>query len=945
MTVRLIFGLWILIFSFANLSAKQDPAERDIAEIGNLKAMNNMLIVRTIAGLQSSEIERQFNGSRFGIVNFKQLLPDSLSISRGQMFLSFSGFDYSALVTAEEKLLRSYILEFDRSFSPLLFAEEFKRANPFIEIAEPYYLPEFLSYIPNDTHIGNQLTTLQLVKAFDAWAIEKGSSDVVIGISDSGVNQDHEDLVDVLAVNEGEIPGDGIDNDGNGYIDDYLGYNFAWERDGTDRDNTFNGGNSHGQEVAGIAAAKADNSRGIAGTSFSSKFIPIKIIENNRLIHAYPSIIYAAVRGCKVLNLSWGSPKPFSEIDQTIIDFAVARDVAIVAASGNIGSGGGTRYSTFYPAAYYGVLGVGESSINDGLDNGTVLGVQTHILAPGSLFTTKNSGYGNSGGGTSFSTPIVSGALALARARYPEMSALQSLQFVRRSSDIILPANHAEYIHTPGRLNMLKMVERKPSDIHGIAPLRYVYRNQNGVVTDRFIADDIVRLTVNMKNFLGEAENVRIVLKEAYDPANAVFVIDSVVTFSKISENEDFSAGEFSFMIFQNFNGEVIFRLEVYADNEEPDSHRFTFIPYKTISTFENDKLRFSVSDIGEFGFSTTEATPQGSGFSIKGYGNQLYRNSTLMVSEAGNRAVYTYGAQGHYDFKPIKRFIEPNGNISIIDDSFAGMRQIGLEIRQEVTLPSPTSDFARIEVKVKNVSASPLLDVSVGYFLDWDIGMYPEKNRTRLFAEAVPPHLPEFSAAAQIAFSTEDEAYPALATGVVGIGNGLSAQAAGLHYGITRNFSEFSRVSALNSGFGIQTDTIFDISMVIGMKFDGTLLPGQERICYFCIGGGMRDELAGKLAECLALGTSVIEDIYTGSIKIFPNPAEDVLNYISSGQIPKSVAIFDILGNRIISDGEMNANGLINVSKLAQGVYNAVFRFADGTSESHGFIISRQSR
>jgi len=688
MTVRIYFGL-ILIFLSVNYSlSKPINEESDIVNIGNLKAMNNMLIVRTKAGLQYFEVVEQFNKSTYGITNFRQILPDSLSISKGMMFLTYERLDYSALANAEEKLLRTFILEFENSFLPMEFAREFKSANPFIEIAEPYYLPEFLSYIPNDILISNQLTTLELVKAFDAWEIEKGSPDLVIGISDSGVNQDHEDLVMSIAVNEGEIPGDGIDNDGNGYVDDYLGYNFAWERDGTDQDNTFNGGNSHGQEVAGIAVAKADNKIGIAGTSFSSKFVPIKIIENNRLIHAYPSIIYAAIRGCKVLNLSWGSPKPFSEIDQTIIDFAVARDVAIVAASGNVGSGGATRYSTFYPAGYYGVLGVGESTINDGLDNGTVLGVQAHILAPGSLFTTKNSGYGNSGGGTSFSAPMVSGALALARARYPEMSALQSLQFVRRSNDKIVPANHNEFLHTPGRLNMLKMVQRTPKEIHGIAPLKYTYKNQNGVITDRFVADDIVKLSVNMKNFLGAATNVRIVLREAHDPSNAVFVIDSIATFSEINENEEFTAGEFSFMIFQNFVGEVIFRLDVYADGEEPDFHRFSFIPYKTISTFENEKLRFSISDIGEFGFSTTEATPQGSGFSLKGFGNQLYRNSTLMASEASNRAVYTYGAQGQYDFKPIKRFIEPDGNISIVDDSFAGMRQIGLEIRQEVSSP-----------------------------------------------------------------------------------------------------------------------------------------------------------------------------------------------------------------------------------------------------------------
>jgi subtilisin family serine protease len=941
------FAICALIIGLtsSNIFGNDKVKDENVIERNGIKIMNNMLIIRVKQGVSAFEME-SFANINTTVSKITQMLPDSISLTytMSNLFQFPSQRNFFDIIKAEDKLLRTYIIEFHDKFEPISFAHDFRKENSFIEISEPYYLPEFMLYMPNDARINNQVTALELVKAFDAWEIEKGDPNVIIGISDSGVNQNHEDISSSIANNEGEIPGDGIDNDGNGYIDDYAGYNFAWEAEGSPKDYTANFSNSHGQEVAGIAAATTDNSIGIAGVGFNSTLIPIKIIENNRLTHAYPSIIYAAIRGCKVLNLSWGTPKPFSDIDQSIINFAVAKDVAIISSAGNIGSGGGTKYSTFYPAAYFGVLGVGESTINDRPDNGTVLGIQAHILAPGNVYTTQNEGYGGSGGGSSFSTPIVSGAVALARSHYPELTALQSIHFVRRCNDLIIPTSHTDYLITPGRLNMSKMFNRKPSDIHGIAPINFTFKDINGTETDRFAVDDIVKVSVNLRNYLGSANNVRFVLKEAYDPANAVFVTDSVVTIENVGAESDFGIGDFAFMIFANYTGEVIFRLEVYADNEEPDFFKFTFTPYKTISTFENNKIEFSVSDIGEFGFETTGNTPQGSGFKLKGVGNQLYRYSTIMVSESSNRVVYNYGAASLYDFKPIKRFINPDQHISVIDDSFAGIRQIGLEITQDVTFPDPNSNFARIVVKIKNINSSPLLDLSVGYWLDWDIGVNAEKNRTRLFPEAVPSHLPESNAAAQLAWNTEDENYEVMAAGVASQGSNVTAQAAGLHYGITRNFDQLKRISALNSSTSMQTDTTFDISMVIAMRFDGTIMPGEERICWFCIGGGDLEGLDKKLSDCLAISAGVEDEDEIFSTNLFPNPAFGLLYYnIPEGKHVRSIKVFDMLGIEVISLN--NHIGSINTSSLAQGMYFVAFTFADGSIEYKKFMFSSQYR
>jgi subtilisin family serine protease len=943
-SVRFAICALIIVLASSNIYGN-DKLDDNVVELNGIKIINNMLIVRVKPGITAIDMGN-FANKNTSISKITQMLPDSISLTHkmSNLFQFPSKNNYFEIIKAENKLLRTYIIEFSEQFEPNSFAHDFRKENSFIEISEPYYLPEFMLYMPNDAHVNNQVTALQLVKAFDAWEIEKSNPNVIIGISDSGVNQEHEDISSSISKNGGETPGDGIDNDGNGYIDDYSGYNFAWEADGTARDYTANFSNSHGQEVAGIAAATTDNNIGIAGVGFNSTLIPIKIIENNRLTHAYPSIVYAAIRGCKVLNLSWGSPKPFSDIDQSIVDFAVARDVAIVSSAGNIGSGGGTKYNTFYPAAYFGVLGVGESTINDLPDNGTVLGIQAHILAPGNLYTTQNTGYGGSGGGSSFSTPIVSGAIALARSHYPELTALQSIHFVRRCNDPIANTSHSDYLITPGRLNMAKMFSREPSDIHGIVPVNYTFKDILGDETDRFESEDIVKVSVDLRNYLGNATNVRFVLKEAYDPANAVFVTDSVITIENVDAESDFGIGDFAFMIFANYAGEVLFRLEVYADDEEPDFFKFTFTPYKTISTFENNKIEFSLSDIGEFGFETTGSTPQGSGFKIKGTGNQLYRNSTIMVSESSNRAVYNYGSAAVYDFKTIKGFINPDKHISVIDDSFAGMRQIGVEITQDVTFPHQNSDFARIGVKIKNINSVPLLDLSVGYWLDWDIGVNAEKNKTRLFPEAKPSHMPESNVAAQLAWNTEDENYIVMAAGVAAQGSNVTAQAAGLHFGITRNFDELTRISTLNSNTSMQTDTTFDISMVIAMRFDGTIMPGEERICWFCIGGGDLEGLDKKLADCLALTTSIEAGSEISSTNLYPNPAFGVLNFtIPEGKIVSSIKVFDILGIELMSTNNQIAS--INTSQLASGMYYITFSYTDGSIEYNKFMVSSQNR
>jgi hypothetical protein len=271
-----------------------------------------------------------------------------------------------ALMLAE-RLRRSYVVRYDTSRGePERMARMLVLGCTDIEVAEPVTVGR-LTGEPNDSLVSQQ-PMLTTIRAFDAWDVEGGDTLVLIGISDSGVLQEHEDLAPSLHTNWREVPNNGVDDDNNGYIDDYRGYNFGTALDSTAYGNTFNKREGHGTGVAGICGAAANNGIGIAGVAGACRMVPLKTMPDNinGILYGYESIMYCALNGIHVVNCSWGG---FSKscIDEDVIAYAVERGTAVVAAAGNHGT-----TAPFYPAAYEGVLSVG---VTDPEDN--VIGMST----------------------------------------------------------------------------------------------------------------------------------------------------------------------------------------------------------------------------------------------------------------------------------------------------------------------------------------------------------------------------------------------------------------------------------------------------------------------------------------------------------------------------------------------------------------------------------------
>jgi serine protease len=180
-----------------------------------------------------------------------------------------------------------------------------------VEYVEPLYQNDLL-YTPNDPEANpsnGQQTYLEVIRAYEAWDIEKSDTSMVIGIVDTGVNMAHEDLGNI-AFNQDD-PINGIDDDGDGYIDNFHGWDIA----DNDSDPTADG-HPHGSPVTGMSSASTNNGIGMAGAGFKSRYLPVKIAETSsqKLTKDYEGVKYAADHGARVINLSWGGAGNYSRV-------------------------------------------------------------------------------------------------------------------------------------------------------------------------------------------------------------------------------------------------------------------------------------------------------------------------------------------------------------------------------------------------------------------------------------------------------------------------------------------------------------------------------------------------------------------------------------------------------------------------------------------------------
>ena len=347
---------------------------------------------------------------------------------------------------------RMWVLASDRpGFDPVA-ASRAIQATGRVRAACPNYRFELFFTLPNDLYVPFQWyvdgPNSANIRLPFAWDTARGDSSVTIAIVDTGVDTGHPDLASKIRHNPGEIPGNAVDDDGNGLVDDWEGWDFGTGDNDPNPQYTVDASGIdvgfHGTFCAGIAAAATHNDEGIAGAGWNCRILPIKVahpdsgITSEALAGAFA---YAVDQGASVISLSLGGPGDpgVPEFFQSLVDMAVFSGAVCVAAAGNDGDSART-----YPAACDNVLAVGATDELNARATFSNWGSWVDVAAPGSFMwssicrnytfteldqliyvfffgwdTVSPYMYGD---GTSVACPLVAGVCGLVRAAMPALT-------------------------------------------------------------------------------------------------------------------------------------------------------------------------------------------------------------------------------------------------------------------------------------------------------------------------------------------------------------------------------------------------------------------------------------------------------------------------------------------------------------------------------------------
>ena len=405
-------------------------------------------------------------------------------------------------------LRRTYYVRYSADDDPRRVATALA-SEPGVTYAEPVPVIRLLGsdvVAQPDDPLYSEQTYLHHIRLPEAWDIvkgEDGNPPVVIAIVDSGGDWRHEDILANVWTNENEIPGNGMDDDNNGFIDDVHGVNLC-NQDEDNNDPYTPGGDPHGTHVAGAASAVTGNGAGLAGAAW-----------NARLMHicgTYAGILYAATNGADIINASWHSIGGDGTGLQ-VLDLATDMGALVVAAANNDDRNADDL--AYYPASHPRVLSVGaterDSRRKAGFSN---YGKGVDVFAPGvDIITTAPEGeYTHDIFGTSFAAPLVSGVAALVKTRYPDISPDALREQIRLSSEN-MDAENPDYTGLLGRGYVNAEAALQMPVLPAIRVKRWSWTDADG--DSQIAPGEEVTITATVVNYLADARQLSVGLTAA----------------------------------------------------------------------------------------------------------------------------------------------------------------------------------------------------------------------------------------------------------------------------------------------------------------------------------------------------------------------------------------------------------------------------------------------
>jgi serine protease len=796
-------------------------------------------------------------------------------------------------------------------------------ATNVFEYAEPLFIPKPL-YNPNDPEIALQYH-LGKIEAFQAWDINTGDTNVVVGITDTGVDLLHPDLAGNIKINTLD-PVDGADNDLDGYVDNYQGWDLG-ENDNSPQCNA----NFHGLHVAGLSSAITDNSIGIAGSGFKCKMLPVKISDaGGALTAAYDGIVYAADHGCQIINCSWGGTGG-GQYGQDIVNYAVYnKNSTVIAAAGNDGND-----ERFYPATFANVLNVSASDQNDHKKANSNYGTRIDVIAPGEdMYSTWINGTYTASGGTSTAAPLVAGAAAIVKSFFPTYNALQIGEQLKATSDIVdtIGANLPyQGLLGRGRINLYRaLTETNHPSI--VLTGDSLYDNNDLSL----VANDTIRLSGYFTNYLSATDGVTL---QITNPSAFLQILNGSAILGSMNtlETKNNHNNPFTLVILPGapFNEKIEIPVTISDTSGSLSIEYFTIVINVDYINVQINEVATSITSKGNFGFNPPGQS-QGLGFQFNNQ-NLLYEGG-LMISAGVSKVsdvVRGSGAVPDTDFSSVQNIaqiipgIDAEFDANGIFSDAQSLNPIPVTIIQKgLAWSQPGNDhYVALHYDIINSGSSTIDSVYAGIFTDWDI-MNSSMNKSSedqslKLGYTFSTQANGLYAGVQLLSWTAPFWHYALdnisgGAGAIDLTNGFST---------TEKFQSMSQ-NRPNAGQGTSGNDVCDV--VATGPFQ--LLPGDTaKIAFAILAGNSLTEIQTAATNAQILfGTQPVGGMKSNednaSISIYPNPTNNrlIISSIENRDIAL-LEIINVLGNRIECESINQKNRIdVNVSQFSTGIYFA---------------------
>jgi len=739
---------------------------------------------------------------------------------------------------------------------------------PFVEYAE--FMPTHaLIQQPNDSLYGYQYYP-GMIGADSAWAYydqQTIKDSVLIGIIDTGVDPLHEDLSSAMFMNPGETGIDsignnksanGIDDDRNGFVDDWQGWDFASGIDPVKGDNRAVPGHLHGTHVAGIACAITNNKKGIAGIARNHRILPVKVgYDDSNSVNVtggYEGMLYAAMMGADIINCSWGSPTS-SIAEQEIVNEVLQLGSVIIGGAGNDQSD-----MAFYPASYRGVVSVaaiGPDSLKAGYSNahGTV-----DISAPGSFIysTVLNNGYGYSSG-TSMAAPIVSGVAALVKSLNPARSNEQIAGMLKSSAVDISSQNplHAKGLGS-GMIQAYAAVSMNQPRYVEITQAEFSEINPNGM----FTPGEQIELSVVVHNLLEDADSCTLII-HSEDAQYPVAILNDTIALGRLKASTIYAIAEKVQCILPQsspFNHRIILRLDIESGGKHIGRGFAELIINPTYRTMMANDMHLTVTSQGHIGYNDYPTNIQGIGLVFPPNEQSVLFESGFIVGTSaeklsnGIRDISGDEQERSFYIRSSVEVVSPGQKADA--ESFAQFADSARAIDAGVSVEHRIYQFDEegvdstvfITYDIKNERIVRMDSVHAGMFFDWDIGPSGQNNICSFEMDEGYAHC----------FSTVDSTLPHIGITLLndvpvqfhaidndGRGNGFS-----IYDGFSRNEKWF----ALSGGISRERSRSTDVSMIMGGGPFGLDPGAHQQLAFAIVAGSTKSDIKNAILNARSI-------------------------------------------------------------------------------------------